>query len=628
MRNALLITLPLLILGCTAGGGPVTGRDGGGGTDGSTSFDAGDTGPVTFRCDPGSTGCTGNTYWECADDGLSRSFETQCDDACDPQLRCVLCVPGSRRCEGTVSQRCATNGNVWVSARDCSEWGSTCGSDGFCGDACAEAERSASNVGCEYWPVPLANTAELNPAAFDFRVVVSNPNETAATVTVTRAGAEVYTGTIEPGGLSEVSLPWVDGQSFGIPQGDWQSFVTANGAYRLTSDLPVIASQFNPFEYSAGEDFSFTNDATLIYPSHVLTGDYIGTSYSPLSRRTETSALRYPGYLAIVGVAPGMTRIQMTARSEIAADAGGRWPATRRGATVAFQLAQGEVAHVVAAVPPECSPGRPGYVEERECTTLPIIGERCDVFETCDEREYDLTGTRIIAEQPVAVFGGHTCAYVPTTAQACDHLEVQMPPIQSWGRSYVSAPMGDGSIMGTNIVRVLAAFNNTTVTVNPPQGGVSSATLVPGEVLEFEVSSPFSVTGDNAILVAQYLRGQYATEPESARGDPAMTVLVPSEQYRSDYDFALPSSYNAGTNGQNHLLIVRPPGLGITLDGAPLTTSFTAVGGSEVGVALLEGGTHSMSAAEPFGIIAYGMGSFTSYATPAGLDLEPITVLF
>jgi hypothetical protein len=75
------------------------------------------------------------------------------------------------------------------------------------------------------------------------------------------------------------------------------------------------------------------------------------------------------------------------------------------------------------------------------------------------------------------------------------------------------------------------------------------------------------------------------------------------------------------------LLVVRPPGLAITLDGAPLSATFTPIGGSEVAVVPLDGGTHTMSAAMPFGIIAYGMGSFTSYATPAGLDLEPITIL-
>jgi len=632
---ARLALLGLLVVGCTAGGRPPTGRDAGTpppGMDGSVP-PTGDAGP--FRCDPGSTGCTGNVFWECGADGASRSLETTCDSVCDPQLACVLCQPGTRRCMGSVSEVCTANGRAWVTGRDCSEWGSTCGGDGYCGDACAEAERTTSNVGCEYWPVPLANTGELDPTTFDYRVVVANPNDAPANVTVTRAGAEAWSGAVPAGGLTEIPLPWVDGQSFNVPEGSWQSFVNASGAYRLTSDVPVIASQFNPFEYSVGGEFSFTNDATLLYPSHVLTGDYVGVSYPPLSRRTGSeggiggglSALRYPGYIAVVGTTPGTTTVQVTARGEVAADATGRWPATRTGGSFSFELAQGEVAHIVAGVPPECTPGRPGFVEDRECMTVPIIGEQCDLFQTCHERDYDLTGTRVVADQPVAVFGGHTCAYVPTNAQACDHLEVQMPPIQSWGRAYVSAPMADGSTNGTNVVRVLPAFEATEVTVSPAQGGVSGGTLSPGEYLEFDATSPFSVTGTSAVLVAQYLRGQYATEPESARGDPAMTVLVPSEQFRSEYTFILPSSYNAGTNGQNHLLVVRPPGLEILLDGAPLTATFTTIGGSEVGVVLLDGGTHTMTAAMPFGLIAYGMGSFTSYATPAGLDLEPITIL-
>jgi hypothetical protein len=175
---------------------------------------------------------------------------------------------------------------------------------------------------------------------------------------------------------------------------------------------------------------------------------------------------------------------------------------------------------------------------------------------------------------------------------------------------------------------VLPAFESTTVTVTPPQGGVSGGTISPGTFLEFEVTSPFEVRGDRAVLVAQYIRGQYATTPESARGDPALTVLVPAEQYRDEYTFTLPSSYSAATNGQNHLLIVRPPGLELTLDGAPVSASWQTIAGREIAVVPLAGGTHTIRGGDAFGLVAYGLGSFTSYATPAGLNLEPITILF
>src|SRR5205814_2302266 len=35
---------------------------------------------------------------------------------------------------------------------------------------------------------------------------------------------------------------------------------------------------------------------------------------------------------------------------------------------------------------------------------------------------HDLTGTTVVSTRPVAVFGGHKCADVPSSASACDNL--------------------------------------------------------------------------------------------------------------------------------------------------------------------------------------------------------------
>lgn len=251
----------------------------------------------------------------------------------------------------------------------------------------------------------------------------------------------------------------------------------------------------------------------------------------------------------------------------------------------------------------------------------------CDYLDACRETDYDLTGTRIEASGPVEAFGGHVCAYVPYTNEACDHLEVQLPPIQTWGREYVSRPMTDGGGPGENLVRVVAAFDGTYVTVEPPQGGVGEAWLDANQWVEFMAAEPFRVGADHAIQVGQFLVGQYYPEPDAARGDPAMTVLVPSEQFRSDYIFVAPSSYNPGTNGQNFLLVIRSPGMEVRMDGTPVSADWQAAAGREVGIVLVDGGTHTITGTAPFGMIAYGLGSFTSYAYPAGLNLDPITIL-
>jgi hypothetical protein len=605
-------------------------QEGGAGSGGSLALDGNV--EASFHCKAGEWGCWSKTRYQCAQDGLGRTNEQVCPDACDATLGCVVCAPGSRQCQGAVSMVCAPDASGWIFGRDCAEWSTQCGSNGYCADACGQAEVTFSYVGCEYWPVPLANTAELDSTLFDYRVVVANPNKTEATVTVTRGTKEVYSGKVPANGLQEVKLPWIDGQSFGIPGSDWKSIVVKDGAYRLRSNLPVTVSQFNPFEYKAdgpnGATFSYTNDATLLLPTHVLTGDYVNVTYLPFTRATGTSGgfptpptfIKYPNYMAIVGVTPEAVDVTVTVSGYAAAETGGRFLAAGPGDTLQFQLARGEVAHVAAAPPPNCKDGRPGYVRKQDCT----MG-LCDYLDTCGETEFDLTGSRVSANRPVEVFGGHVCAYVPYFSEACDHMETQLSPIQTWGKQFVSRPMTDQGGPGDNLVRVVAAFDDTQVTVDPPQAGIGSQTLGANQWMEFMASTPFVVSGSKAIQVGQFLVGQYYSDPPAARGDPGMTVLVPSEQYRADYIFVTPTSYNETTNGQNYVLIVRPPGVELTLDGQAVSGSWEAIGGKEVAIVALPGGTHTIMGKDKFGMIAYGLGSFTSYAYPAGLDLKRIT---
>jgi hypothetical protein len=514
-----------------------------------------------------------------------------------------------------VSEFCNADGSAWVIGRDCTEWGSSCGARGYCDDACATAEELRSNVGCEYWPTPLPNIDGV-ASDFDFRVVVANPGDSPARVRVLRGATVVAERTIPGNGLEAIVLPWVTALSFGITLPELPSVVVSEGGYRLISDTPVIVTQFNPFEYGAGRGrFSYSNDASLLLPTSSLTGSYLGVSYPPLSQTTAP----YPGYIAVVGIAPGPTRVEVLAAGEVQADASGRIPRVGRGGTFTLTLSRGEVAVIASAPPPPCEPGRPGFRED----TLCFSSGACATYETCNETQYDLTGTRVVADRPVAVFGGHMCGQVPYNVQACDHLEEQLAPIETWGREYTSAPMGPGTISARNLVRVLAAFDGTQLTIDPapPSGG--SPMLDAGEFVEFEATSAFTVSGSRAILATQFLLGQRLTDPPAPRGDPSLTTLVPSEQFRNDYTFILPTSYNESTGGQNHVLIVRPRGLALTVDGAPAASiEFAPSGEREVGVLLLDGGTHRIEAAEPFGVITYGLGQFTSYATPAGLDLR------
>ena len=289
--------------------------------------------PLVAACTEGVVECRGSALVRCEqrsplviDDCGARS------QACAPTfLKCTPCLPNELTCDGTDVLKCDAEGQKRDKLQACDiDKGFACRRGG-CVQLCEEATKNKSNVGCEYWPVPLANTAELSSTTFDFRVVVANPSPQAATVHVTRGGATVADATIPPGGLEAIVLPWIEGQSFAIGQGSWTSLLVADGAYRLRSDVPVIATQYNPFEYMVADTFSYTNDASLLLPAHALTGRYVGMSWVPLSRRTGTvnwagsdySSVRYPGYLAIVGVSPTPTTVTLAAAGAIQADVSG-----------------------------------------------------------------------------------------------------------------------------------------------------------------------------------------------------------------------------------------------------------------------------------------------------------------
>lgn len=569
-----------------------------------------------FRCEPGRRGCFGSTLYECGADGASRDELETCAAGCDPTLGCVPCTPGARRCDGTISEVCQADGSGWSFARDCGEWSTTCGSSGFCDDRCGAAEASRSNIGCEYWSLPLPNSEELDVRTFDFRIVVSNPSIRTATISVTRAGRLVETERVVPGGVIELALPWIGEVSAAIGGDDWTSHVVAQGAYRVTSTEPVVVAQFNPFHYAVGGARSFTNDASLLYPTHVLTGHYVGTSYVPFSRTSVDAGTsgKLPGYLTLVGTDPGTTTVDVTLAGRLAADPGGRWPARMAGETVHFTLARGEVALLVTPPPPACDATRPGHRVDG------------DGFAFCREVDYDLTGSTIESDRPVAAFGGHVCANLPFDVGACDHLETQLAPVETWGRQFETVPLrdvGDARVAGVpNVLRITTASDGNEITVTPPVDGRGTFALDRGEFVEFSFTDAVSVRGAAPIQVAQMMVGQNVLTPPLERGDPSLTILVPSEQFRTEYVFGSPSSYAPITRGQSYLLVSREPDEAISIDGAPLDATWQRIGERELAVVEVAAGTHRMRALTPFGVIAYGLGEYTSYAYPAGLDLR------
>lgn len=561
-----------------------------------------------FSCEPGQAGCYGRTHYVCGEDGRTRENEVVCEAGCHPENGCVPCVPDTRTCDGRVSLICNADGSGWRHGRDCAEWGSECVIEtGYCNDPCGAAELSRTYIGCEYYAAPFAQTRELLRDLFDFRVVVANPSQVPAEVTVHRGHLLLERRRIVPGELVEIALPWIDGLTF--PAGtQWTSTTMSDGAYTVRSTRPVLVTQFNPFHYASFEGglaYSYSNDASLLLPAHALGTDYVAATYLPTSSAGGSS----PPWIAIIGTSLEPTNVEVVASAAFLADEAGRFGAVEAGETFSFTLARGEVAQLIPAPPPRCDSTRPGFDPESG---------------RCEEPEYDPTGSRIRADAPIAVFTGHVCAFVPFNTPACDHLEAQLAPVTTWGEQYETMPLAEPGAPTGNLLRIVAARDGTRVTFEPPIGSVSEIVLDATEYRELRIDGPVSITADAPIQIAQLLLGQNITDPPLDRGDPALTMLVPSEQFRSDYVFVTPSSYADTPSGRAYVLVSRVPGATIMLDGEEVSANWTRVGDRELAIVELSGGTHHAKATSPFGLVAFGLGAYTSYACPAGLNLNTL----
>ncbi|MBN1770852.1 MAG: IgGFc-binding protein [Deltaproteobacteria bacterium] len=577
-------------------------------------------------CTAGTMACDGFVLQRCTEDGMSWVTVETCAGACDPAAGCVDCRTGMHRCEGGVSRVCVSGGE-WQELRDCRAWGSTCGDDGFCDDACAVPERNSDYRGCDTMAAAL-----LNPQAPTTTVAIANPNDA-------EVHAEVLQGTIVLEEL-DIEAHWIRNVELEANSRTW-SHVGTEGVVRVRSSLPVTVTQYLPFESAS----TWSADASLLLPVHAWGRRHRVVSYLPLSyvglgvELDEThhawhDVLSFArGFLTVVGSPHGGTRVTVTPAASLDLDPTGRVPAVAAGDTFTMELAPGEAVQLMAARHPLCDGSRPGFEAIGVVCREHYTGAECAAGDgwcdcrddaACAEAAWDLTGTLVESDRPVAVFGGHECAFVPYNRWACDHLQDQMPPVASWGVDHVSMTVGPAGGGGPNLVRILADTDGTTVTIDPPQSGTGSLELDAGEWAEVVVDGIFHVTASHPILVAQYLWGQGMFLGPGLRGDPSLWIVPPVEQFRRNYDVLMPESYQSDVQGQNYLLVVRPLGKWTALDRVRMPDFAATVGGWEAGVVQATPGVLSVVGEQEFGLTAIGLSEYTSYATPAGRGFVPL----
>ena len=545
------------------------------------------------------------------------------DDSDATVIIIAECTNGEVRCLGEVEQIC--RGVSWVeSPNDNCRNGGAGGNGG--GNACVQAAANRSYLGCEYWPVDLDNAVEvlgppvngrcdsvggellddvrvcwdgsatagvcdynngcpdgfrcqttpicgLDAQRSPFAIVISNPQASTVEITLESANGTTHTAAVPSGAVASL-FP----QELGFADQSLNHSGQTPQAYRLSSSAPIVAYQFNPLD---NVDV-FSNDGSLLIPSHAYDTQYLALTLPTLTRRPDTND--YNSYVAIVGSA-NSTDIQVTPSANVRAGDG--VPAMQAGRQYDFTLAKYDVLNLEAVA------------------------------------DGDMTGTRIVAPDgvtPFGVFVGHEAMVLPVQGEArpccADHIEEQLFPISTWGANFAIA-RSQPRKREPDLLRILAHRAGTRISFNPQPANTNCGTLGVGEFCEALITTDTEVNATEPILV-----GHLLMSTDGAAGDPALSLAVPVEQFRDSYTFLVPEEYD-----DQFISVVARQGDTIMLGAVDVSDQFRPFGQIYMGARIrVTPGQRQITCAATCGVVVYGYSQAVSYLFAAGLDLEQITV--
>jgi hypothetical protein len=443
--------------------------------------------------------------------------------------------------------------------------------------------------------------------------------------------------TVPPHTASRIDLPQreVDGS-----MGQNATYVMNSGsgtfvsphAYHVVTTGPVVVYQFNPIIQQ------FSNDASTLIPIQALGEDYLIVGYPTANPCGDPNFHidSIPDHSSITIIAAqDDTTVTVIANHAITAssgDSGIPIPQVAKGGMLQLNLSRYTVANLESDQPTG------------------------DIFACINSgQDGDFTGTEVKSDKPIVVFtsgergigfgGAENVVYPPDwdsssggdSVCCTDHLEEQLFPVTALGKEFAIArsPIRSTDPTGwkePDIVRVLATQDNTMITTNlPPPNNM--IILNAQQQKTFASTTGFAMASNNAIEVATYLVSQQFVK-HGYIGDPSQLLMPAAEQYRKDYVFLIP-----GTFQSNYIVLAKPMDANVILDGVPLAMQeqsgcVTGPIGIVAGTTYdqitcpAQEGHHTVSADKPFGLSVYGYYNVGSYAFVGGSDVKIINPIF
>ena len=243
--------------------------------------------------------------------------------------------------------------------------------------------------------------------------------------------------------------------------------------------------------------------------------------------------------------------------------------------------------------------------------------------------EGDLTGSKITATKPIAVFSGNIRSRVDSDWVGSNHHFEQLPSIETWGTSFIALPDVIGTttpvLRSASRFKMIAQKDGTIITIS--QDPNSPITLNAGEFYQLNPqanNTPRSIKSTAPILVGQLSTSNY--DPATVWGDSYFIILAPNEQTVKNINFDAMSTFRIN---EYHLSVLTKTSNvnNILLDGVN-SLSFVPITGTAYSYAryILNTGTHNLNNSNPtndgFVAYVYGHGLSESYGYSIGNSLN------
>lgn len=229
----------------------------------------------------------------------------------------------------------------------------------------------------------------------------------------------------------------------------------------------------------------------------------------------------------------------------------------------------------------------------------------------------DLTGSKVSAKQPVAVFTGHSCTWYFTE---CNHVYEQLLPVSSWGKEFIVATLAYTKPSDRFDSVIIQASENTEIQITTQDGVASPKQMVAGETLYINLPYPNSLhfITDKGVQVLYEFNGGINQNGET--NDPFLITVLSKDRFSTSYAMASQAGF---TN--EAIIIAQTKDLGkLTLDQNPFPNDlqWTQAGESEYSwtqIIYTEGtGFHQVSHPDsPFALYSFGASKDNGYGSPA-----------